>query len=190
MNQVETRPRVRYEEHHDDNAVVVLAWPEAADRIVELAHTGRPRLLLVAADAEPPADWDRMTDWVRLPVDDRDFHARVRELQRRAERHAPPRLDEFDVLWRGSVWCALAPIEARIVETMLNRFGAVVTRRELGAAAWPAGMPTERAVDARLTRLRRRIEPLGLQIHNVRRRGLRLDVGDVPATGAGPDAFP
>ena len=98
-------------------------------------------------------------------------------------RAAPePVLDEFDVLWRGDRWSALAPIEARMVDVLLARCGSVVSRRELGAAAWPDGMPgTRAAVDARLRRLRDRVEPLGLQIHNVRRRGLMLEVDEVSA---------
>src|SRR5262245_57749805 len=95
-----------------------------------------------------------------------------------------PILDEFNVLWRGDRWAALAPIEARLVTVMLERVGAVVTRRELGAAVWPNGMHAERAVDARLSRLRRRVAPLGLEIRNVRRRGLRLVVGELPSVEA------
>ena len=51
---------------------------------------GTPRLLLVAAEAEPPLDWDGLTDWVRLPVADRDLCARVAALQRQASSAPPP----------------------------------------------------------------------------------------------------
>ena len=40
-------------------------------------------------------------------------------------------------------------------------------------------MPGTRAVDARLRTLRDRVEPLGVRIHNVRRRGLMLEVNDL-----------
>jgi DNA-binding response OmpR family regulator len=96
-----------------------------------------------------------------------------------ASRMPEPSLDEFDVLWRGDRWVALAPIEARMLEVLLARCGSVVSRRELGSAAWPDGVPGTRAVDSRLRRLRDRVEPLGLQIHNVRRRGLMLEVADI-----------
>ena len=95
-------------------------------------RVGQPRLLLVASDAEAPADWDGLTDWVRLPVDDRDLCARVAALQRLASQAPAPVLDEFDVLWRGDRWAPLAPIEARIVEVLLARCGSVVSRRDLG----------------------------------------------------------
>jgi hypothetical protein len=180
MHDVGYLTRADLEEEDLDNSVVVLAWPEEAERFANLAPTGQPLLLLVSADAEPPSHWGRLTDWVRLPVDDRDFLARVAALQRRAVRLPAPTLDEYDVLWRGPLWSALAPIEARLFEVLLERRGTVVSRRDLGQAAWPKGMPTERAVDARLSKLRKRIEPLGLHIHNVRRRGLRLDISDPP----------
>jgi len=86
-----------------------------------------------------------------------------------------PALDECDILRRGPRWTALAPIEARIIQVLLSRSGCVVRRSEFGTV-WPQGMPAPRAVDARLTQLRERIAPLGLQIRSVRARGLLLDV--------------
>jgi len=87
----------------------------------------------------------------------------------------PAELDEWDILRRGTQWTALAPIEARIVSVLLERAGRVVRRRDL-AGAWPHGCPGERAVDGRLTTLRARIAPLGLEIRTVRARGFVLDV--------------
>jgi hypothetical protein len=179
MSVIDDAPRARRYEASFAGSVAILAWPEEAEEAAACARTGQPRLLLVAPDAEPPADWDGCTDWVRLPVDDRDLCARVAALQRLASRMPEPSLDEFDVLWRGDRWVALAPIEARMLEVLLARCGSVVSRRELGSAAWPDGVPGTRAVDSRLRRLRDRVEPLGLQIHNVRRRGLMLEVADI-----------
>ena len=176
MSVIDDAPRARRYEASFAGSVAILAWPEQAEEAAECGRTGVPRLLLVASDAEPPADWDGLTDWVRLPVDDRDLCARVAALQRLAARTPAPRLDEFDVLWRGDRWAALAPIEARLVAVLLARCGDVVSQRDLGVAAWPDGVPGTRAVDARLRRLRDRVEPLGLRIHNVRRRGLLLEV--------------
>jgi DNA-binding winged helix-turn-helix (wHTH) protein len=87
----------------------------------------------------------------------------------------PVQLDEWDILRRGTQWAALAPIEARIVSVLLERRGRVVRRRDL-AVAWPNGCPGDRAVDGRLTTLRARIAPLGLEIRTVRARGFVLDV--------------
>jgi len=92
-----------------------------------------------------------------------------------------PHVDEFDLVRRGDAWCALSPIEAAIVRVLLERGPRVVTRREIGARAWPAGMPAGRPVDGRLHRLRTRLAPLGMRIHSVRRRGLLLVVDPLPA---------
>src|SRR5690349_12697023 len=126
MSVIDDAPRARRYEASFAGSVAILAWPEQADEAAGCGRTGRPRLLLVASDAEPPADWDGLTDWVRLPVDDRDLCVRVAALQRLASRTPAPTLDEFDVLWRGGRWTALAPIEARIVGVLLARCGCVV----------------------------------------------------------------
>jgi hypothetical protein len=76
MNSIDDAPRA--------GSVAILAWPEHADRVDECARAGQPRLLLVASDGEPPADWDDLTDWVRLPVDAPDLCARIAALRRRA----------------------------------------------------------------------------------------------------------
>jgi hypothetical protein len=181
MSVIDDAPRARRYEASFAGSVAILAWPEQRAEAAECGRVGQPRLLLVASDAEPPADWDGLTDWVRLPVEDRDLCARVSALQRLKSSAPAPVLDEFDVLWRGDRWSALAPIEARIVALLLGRCGSVVSRHDLGTAAWPDGAPGTRAVDARLPRLRDRVEPLGLRIHNVRRRGLMLEVGELSA---------
>jgi two-component system OmpR family response regulator len=181
MSRIDDAPRARRHQNWYAGSVAILAWPEEAERAAALARAGQPRLLLVGADDEPPGDWDDLTDWVRLPVDDRDLCVRVAALQRLGARPPEPTLDEFDVLWRGDRWVALAPIEARLLDALLAECGAVVSRCDLGSAAWPGGVPGARAVDARLRRLRSRIAPLGLAIHNVHRRGLMLEVGSPPA---------
>jgi hypothetical protein len=155
--------------------VAVLSWPDDADVSLALGRAGRPRLLLVASDARPPDDWDELTDWIREPIDEREFNARVGKLRRIAERLVPPVLDADDVLWRGTDWRALAPVEARLMRPLIARIGAVVSRRELIRAAWPGGAPAARALDGRLAQLRERIAPLGLDLHSVRQRGLMLE---------------
>jgi len=179
MSLIDDAPRARRYEASFAGSVAILAWPDEAEQSAGCGRRGQPRLLLLAPDAAPPVDWDGLTDWVRLPVDDRDLCARISALQRLASRAPEPVLDEFDVLWRGERWSALAPIEARIVARLLAQCGSVVSREDLAAAAWPDAVRSTRALDARLRRLRDRVEPLGLSIHNVRRRGLLLEVDDV-----------
>ncbi len=157
--------------------VAVLTWPDDTAEYLALGRAGRPRLLLVPTGAAPPDDWDELTDWMREPIDEREFNARIRKLRRVAERTVPPHLDEHDVLWRASRWVPLAPVEARLMAVLIDRRGIVVPRRDLTRAAWPGGSPAERSVDNRLAQLRDRIEPLGLRIRCVRRRGLVLECG-------------
>jgi hypothetical protein len=63
--------------------IAILAWPRDADRADQLAREQVPRLFLVDSDADPPEHWDRLTDWVRLPADERDIEARLITIRRR-----------------------------------------------------------------------------------------------------------
>ena len=157
--------------------VAVVQWPEESQRADALVRDRRLRLYLVAPDADPPIDWDGLSDWIRRPAEPRDVFARIETLQRRAERSPKPSLDDDSVLWRGRSWIALAPIEARLMRAFLQRPGAVVSRSELLAAGWPGGAAS-RALDPRLLRLRARIASMGLGIFNVRQRGYILTFAD------------
>ncbi len=160
----------------DRISVELLRWPDEAERAHELAGAGRPCLLLVAEDAEPPTEWGRLTDWIRVPADDLDLWSRVAALQWRTKLAARPTIDESDLLWRGTEWVALSPIEAAVLRALLESTGTVLSRRRLGAAGWTDGPPSPRSVDTYVKRLRRRIEGLGLRIHTVRSRGYMLEV--------------
>ena len=67
-------------------------------------------LYLVGADDDPPMPTTCLEDWVRLPGDDRDLHARVAVLELRAAAHdAPPRVDDHGRLhYRGRLLALLA----------------------------------------------------------------------------------
>ena len=92
--------------------------------------------------------------------------ARVEALSRRAPAMPvpPPELDHDGVLRFDGRWVAIPPVEARLVEALVGRIDAVVSRDELARAGWPGGSPGRNALDVHMLRLRRRIEPLGLQI--------------------------
>jgi hypothetical protein len=162
-----------------DIDVALVRWPEEAERSVALAAAGAAQLLLVEPGADLPETWGQLTDWIRMPADHEDVWIRIATLQRRAAPPAP-RLDEFDVLWRGTSWVALSPLEARIVATMLENPVTVLERATISAAAWPDGGRDPRLVDAYVKRLRRRIPALGLTIHTVRGRGYLLEVEPLP----------
>jgi DNA-binding winged helix-turn-helix (wHTH) protein len=156
-------------------SVAVLDWPEQVDEAEELARAGHLRLLLVAPGVTPPVDWDLTSDWLRRPAEPRDVLARIETIQRRARPERVLRLDDDGLLWRGFEWVALAPVEIPLLECLLQRMHQLVSRDELEAAAWPDGdSPGTRALDTRLQRLRTRVAKLGLEITNVRQRGLLL----------------
>ncbi len=149
--------------------IVVLRWPAEQKSRDRLAAEGRPRLLLVAPESDPPDGRDCLEDWIRLPADDRDVAARLHALEVRAARHQ--QLPETDARGRLSFnghWVALSPIEERIVSALAKRFGEVVSRNELLAAGWPDESASDAALRVHLTRLRKEIAPLGLEVATVR----------------------
>ena len=154
---------------HDE--VLRLRWPADAGRRPELEEAGVPRLWLVDASAGPPDVTDCLEDWVRLPVAEADLRCRAETLARRADR---PAIDPDGLLrWRAGV-VPLPPLEHRLTEALLARFGSVCSREALTAAGWPGGAPGRNALDVHVLRLRRRIAPLGLAIRTVRARGYLL----------------
>lgn len=152
--------------------VELVYWPAEDERRVELATTATPRILLVHRDAPAPVTIDPTEDWIRLPADERDLQVRVETLSRRTG--VVPTLDDDGVLRHGSSWTALPPIEARLTATMLERFGKVVSRDVLLGRGWPDEQPKRNVLDVHVLRLRRRLEPLGLTIRTVRKRGYVL----------------
>jgi DNA-binding response OmpR family regulator len=158
-------------------------WPVEEQRREHLRDDGVPRLLLVENGAAPPPATDELEDWIRVPADEVDLHARVENLTRRSRsRGTPlPSVDEDGVLRVGAEWVPLPPVEARLTVAMVERFGAVVSREALSRAGWPDGAPGRNALDVHVLRLRRRVMPLGLAIRTVRSRGYLLE--STPAAG-------
>lgn len=157
--------------------IELIQWPSQRERRKMVAEQQRPRLLLVATDAEPPRSTDLLEDWVRLPSSDRDVRARVRDLQQRIAAHqlAAPTIDHNGVLRHARKSVALSNVQARLAGTLLANMDRVVSRRELIETGWDAA-PTERnTLDVHMTRLRRRVSEVGLSIRTVRARGFILE---------------
>ncbi|HWJ96911.1 MAG TPA: hypothetical protein VNQ33_02060, partial [Acidimicrobiales bacterium] len=88
-----------------DAPIALLRWPADADRRSELSADGRPRLLLLDPGADPPASWDVLEDWVRMPADPAEIEARIATLMRRTPTERPaPLLDGDGVLRVGATW--------------------------------------------------------------------------------------
>jgi DNA-binding winged helix-turn-helix (wHTH) protein len=146
-------------------------------------------LLLVEPHVAPPDVEDGLEDWVRLPAVDGDVRARMRTLLLRAHRRRGVTLDPQGRLHRGDRWVALSPLEMRIVEPMVERFGRVTSRETVIQRAWPEGLPNRNALDAHLLRLRRRVETIGLEIRTVRSRGYALQARPTEAAPNGLSGF-
>lgn len=159
-----------------------MRWPVEEARRGDLRAAGTPRLLLVENGAPPPVADDDLEDWIRVPADEVDLHARVENLARRSrsKEDVQPELDDDGVLRVGTAWVPLPPVEARLTAALVERYGAVVSRDTLGRAGWPDGAPGRNALDVHVLRLRRRLVPLGLAIRTVRSRGYLLE----PVNGA------
>jgi len=163
--------------------VAVLHWPAQAERAKALAATGRPRLLLVAPDADPPVSNDSLCEWVRLPADERDVAARMLILTRRLEPTPErPRVDANGRLLFHDSWVALSPTEARLASVLTENFEQVVSESELGRRGWPAASWGTSTLRVHVTRLRRRLAPLGLEVRAIRLQGFILQ--EAPAVDA------
>lgn len=157
--------------------VVLLRWPAERQVREDLARSGRARLLVVDTEAAPPVAADPLEDWVRESAGDLDVRARIEGLRLRLEQtlELVPELDDDGVIRFGERWASLPPVEARLTEALVRRFGAVVSRDDLSAAGWPEGAPGRNALDVHVLRLRRRLQPVRLAIRTVRSRGYLME---------------
>lgn len=158
----------------------MVRWPAEESRLAAIRSAGQARLVLVPEGVAPPLTSDPLEDWVRLPASDEDVRARVRVLEDRmrgAEEAHLPELDENGLLRLGGLWVSLPPVEHRLMNVLLDRYRAVVSRDALARAGWPDGIPGRNVLDVHIVRLRRRLAPLGLVIRTVRSRGYLLELG-------------
>ena len=157
--------------------IELVDWPAQSDLRAALARAGVPRLLTVAAGEAPPTDLAPDEDWVRLPCAEDDIRLRAEQVLRAVRERSDDAswIDDQRVLHRGVRTAVLTASEATVAEVLLAEPGQVVTRTELIRRLWPAGAPSERAVDAVVYRLRRSCQDLGLVIRAARGRGFVLD---------------
>jgi DNA-binding response OmpR family regulator len=172
-------PPERLHETSTVDGVAVVRWPDERARADELARRSAPRLLLVAIGEQPPAGNDPLCDWVQEPADELDVQSRIVELRNRASVERPI-LGDHGVVWRGTVWVPLSPIEARLTAAFLARPGRVLSRQRLEQVGWPEGLPSNRAIDARIKVLRERVGAVGIRIHTVRGQGYLAEIQPPP----------
>jgi hypothetical protein len=162
--------------------VELVRWPEDSSRLATLRAGAAPRLLVVAPDAPPPDPTaDCLEDWVRLPAADDDLQTRLDALVARSRRHgARPRLDSDGVLHYRGRSLPLPPVEQALMAGLLERYRAVVSRDALTRRAWSRRPPRRNTLDVHMVRLRRHVEPFGLEIRTVRSRGYLLQARAEP----------
>lgn len=152
-----------------------IEWPAAAARRNELRKAGLPRLLLVAADGRPPITESAIEDWVRLPAAREEVEVRMETLRRAAQSfQVAPVVEDGLLRFRGRS-VGLPVVESRVAGSLVEQFGSVVSREQLSRAAWDSNPPGRNALDVHILRLRRRLEPLRLQIRTIRSRGYVLE---------------
>ncbi len=165
-------------------------WPAEAVERDRLAARQQPRLLLLSDGVAPPPTSDCLEDWIRLPTSEPDTRARIEGLLARSRQHTclVPELDVHGVLRFGSRWVSLPPVEARLADALVGRFGAVVGRDTLRRSVWPGTSPGRNVLDVHVLRLRRRLAPLGLAIRTVRSRGYMLERTESESDAEAPTA--
>jgi len=129
-------------------------------------------------------------DYVTKPFSPSELVARIKAVLRRvtgADEEGRLRLGELEldparheVKWRGAP-LSLGPTEYRLLRFLLSHPGRVYSRGQLLDYVWPDDdVREERTVDVSIRRLRKALEPCGIQelIKTVRGAGYRLDRPD------------
>jgi two-component system alkaline phosphatase synthesis response regulator PhoP len=126
-------------------------------------------------------------DYVTKPFSPRELRARIKAVLRRTTVESPEtyRFGDVEVdsargeVRRGGRPIEITPIEFKLLEVFIGRRGRVLTRAQLLDLAWGRGVHvTDRAVDAHLVNLRRKIEVSPAEprfLVSIRGRGYRFD---------------
>lgn len=150
--------------------VVAIRWPEEREDAADFVMAGVAVLYLVRAEDDPPIPTGCLEDWVRIPGDDRDLHARIAALELRAALHdAPPFVDNRGRLHHGGSVVALNATEARLALALTARFGAVVSDEELLDAVSDVTATPATSLRGDIGRLRSRLREVHLAIRRTRR---------------------
>lgn len=179
---------------HPALVVLDLGLPDVPGETIlrEIREEGGVPVLILTARA---AEEDRLSglglgadDYVTKPFSPKELRARIAAVLRRTA--APDteifRFGDVEVdftraeVRRGGQPIEVTPIEFKLLCTFVRRRGRMLSRNQLLDAAWDEGIHvTDRAVDAHLVNLRRKIEPLPAEprhIVSVRGLGYRFDV--------------
>ena len=180
-----------YEARGADLLILDVGLPDADGRDVCASLRARgeevPVVFLTARDAVPErvagfeAGGD---DYVTKPFALGELAERVRALLRRSA-GSPAlevgglRLDSVShAAVHGDTRVTLTPIEFRLLSELLNRPGEVMRRRSLITAGWPdSSAVLDNALDACMSRLRRKLASLGAAVTIVTVHGVGYRIG-------------
>jgi DNA-binding response OmpR family regulator len=106
------------------------------------------------------------------------MRVRISTVAARAARHAQPPEVKGDgrLAFRGH-WVGLTGMEEAVARVLSEHFGEVVDHPTVEAAASAVRRPSPNALRVSISRLRKRIAPLGLVVRRVHNRGYVMDVG-------------
>ena len=164
--------------------VVVLSWPDQEPERGRLERDGIARLWLVERGIDPPTSDSCLEDWLRLPAEDADLRARLVSLAGRAAHHpSRPMLDAHGQLTRNGAVVILSPVEQHLAAPLIENFENAVAEDDLIAAAWHEG-GSDDTLRVHVSRLRRRLAPIGLTITSIRGFGyvMRAESCTTPST--------
>jgi two-component system, OmpR family, response regulator len=183
--------------HTFDLVVLDLALPKmdglSVLRKLRERRSNVPVLILTARDTLE----DRVTgldlgadDYMTKPFDLPEFEARVRALIRRGHYNSGGSMTHgqlrFDTaarrLFHGDQAIELSVREMAVVELLLSRQGRVVSKEQMIDQLFGWGDDVgSNAIEVYVHRVRRKLEPLGIEIRTVRGMGYLLDKVDEPA---------
>lgn len=156
--------------------VKLVRWPFEAARRDQYRRAGVPCLLVVEAGAKPPVCTDPCEDWVRAPISKVDLEARLAALEATARSLRLPQVDPSGMIRCGSRSVTLSPSETDLLTLLVDNYGSLTTREELGECISDRSEAARRnALHLHIMRIRRRIRPLGLVIRTVWGRGYLLE---------------
>jgi DNA-binding winged helix-turn-helix (wHTH) protein len=155
--------------------VVLLHLPEEQRRLGPLRSLAIPRLLLVAGGTPPPSCPDTLEDWIWESAPAEDRTQRAAALEHRADLRAhPPKLDDSGQLHFRARCVTLSPTQALVAAQLIAHFDRLVERATVAQAVWPDEFSSPRALDMHISKLRRRVIDVGLDIETIRSRGWLL----------------
>jgi DNA-binding response OmpR family regulator len=156
--------------------ITILWWPEEGTRLLRLRDSHVPRLVVIKGDMLPPLplDWSE-EEWLRSPFPAELLDVSLERLAHRIAAQPPaPEMTSGDVLSFRDHSVVLPARESVLARVLATAFGRVVPYAALYAALGLDPDSDENAFLGLVSRLRRHLEPIGLEIHAVRRVGYVL----------------